>query len=257
MNARTLASYILPPLLAVAVIGGFWEAYVQLRDISIIIVPPPSAVVERYWEDPGYFWRQGTYTFYEAALGLLLGSLFAIGLAVVMAHSTFAERALFPVAIMIKSTPLVVVTPVLVIAFGFETTPKIIVAALLSFFPMLTNAVTGFRDVNPGALQLLESLRASTWQVFWKLRLPSASPYLFAALKTTSPLALTGAVVAEWFTGDRGLGVVIFSANANLDTPTLFAAAGVLAVTGIALYVLLSALERRLLFWHESVRTVP
>src|SRR3990170_4755665 len=129
-------------------------------------------------------------------------------------------------------------------------------AALLSFFPTLVNAITGFRDVNPGALEFLRSLRASSWQVFWKLRLPSALPYLFAALKVTYPLALIGAVVAEWFTGDRGLGLVIFVANYNLDTPTLFAAIGVLALTGVSLNVILSLAERRLLFWHQTIRTI-
>jgi NitT/TauT family transport system permease protein len=127
-------------------------------------------------------------------------------------------------------------------------------AALLCFFPTLVNAITGCRDVNPGALEFLRSLHASTSQVFWKLRLPSALPYLFAALKVTYPLALTGAVVAEWFVGNRGLGLVIYRANANLDTPTLFAAIAVLALTGIVIYGAIAALERRVLFWHESVR---
>jgi NitT/TauT family transport system permease protein len=145
---------------------------------------------------------------------------------------------------------------VLVIVFGFGTTPKIVVAALLSFFPMLVNAMTGFRDVNPGALEFMRSLRASPWQLFWKLRAPSSLPYLFAALKVTYPLALIGAVVAEWFTGDRGLGLVIFVANSNLDTPTLFAAIGVLALTGVSLNVILSVAERRILFWHQTTLTV-
>jgi NitT/TauT family transport system permease protein len=253
---RSLAAHVLPPALALIAAFAFWEAYVQWRDIAIIVVPPPSAVWERFMEDPDFFWREGGWTLYEATLGLLLGSTFAIVLAVVMAHSQLAERSLFPLAIVIKVTPIVAVAPVLVIIFGFGTTPKIVVAALLSFFPMLVNSMTGFRDVSPGALEFMRSLRASPWQLFWKLRVPSALPYLFAALKVTYPLALIGAVVAEWFTGDRGLGLVIFVANANLDTPTLFAAIGVLALTGVTLNVLLSLVERRLLFWHETIRTI-
>ncbi len=253
---RSLAAHILPP--ALALIGAllFWEFWVQWRDIAIIVVPPPSEVLERILDDPAFFWREGGWTLYEATLGLLLGSSFALALAVAMAHSRLTERALFPLAIIIKVTPIVAVAPVLVIGFGFGTTPKILVAALLSFFPMLVNAMTGFRDVNPGALEFMRSLRASPWQLFWKLRLPSALPYLFAALKITYPLALIGAVVAEWFTGDRGLGLVIFVANANLDTPTLFAAVGVLALTGVTLNILLYLTERRLLFWHETIRTI-
>ncbi len=252
---RAFASHVLPPALALAAAFLLWELWVQWKDISIIVVPPPSAVWERFLDDPAFFWRQGGYTLYEATLGLLLGSTVALVLAVLMAHSPLAERTLFPLAIVIKVTPLVAIAPVLVILLGFGTTPKIIVAALLSFFPTLVNAITGFRDVNPGALEFLRSLRASSWQVFWKLRLPSALPYLFAALKVTYPLALIGAVVAEWFTGDRGLGLVIFVANYNLDTPTLFAAIGVLALTGVTLNILLSLAERRLLFWHESFRS--
>lgn len=259
MSARTLASiasYVVPPAVAIGALLAFWEAYIDWRDISIIVVPPPSAVVERFFDDPAFFWREGAYTLYEATLGLALGSAFAIGLAVLMAHSVRTERALFPLAIIVKSTPLVAVAPVLVIAFGFGTEPKVIVAALLSFFPMLVNALTGFRDVDPGALQFLRSLKASPWQVFWKLRAVSALPYLLAALKITYPLALIGAVVGEWFTGNDGLGVVIFRAHANLDTPTLFAATGVLAITGISVNVLISLAERRLLFWHPSIRSV-
>ena len=159
-----------------------------------------------------------------------------------------------PLALSMKMTPLVAIGPVLVIAMGFGTEPKVAMAALLCFFPTLVNAITGFRDVNIGALEFMQSINASKWQVFWKLRWPSALPYLFAALKVTYPLALTGAVVAEWFVGNRGLGLVIYRANSNLDTPTLFAAIAVLALTGIAIYGMISALERRVLFWHESVR---
>ncbi len=252
---RTLAAHVLPPAVALVAAFLFWEFWVQWRDIAIIVVPPPSAVLERFLDDPAFFWGEGGWTLYEATLGLLLGSSFAIALAVAMAHSRLAERSLFPLAIVIKVTPIVAVAPVLVILMGFGTTPKVVVAALISFFPMLVNAMTGFRDVNPGALEFMRTLRASPWQIFWKLRLPSALPYLFAALKVTYPLALIGAVVAEWFTGDRGLGLVIFVANYNLDTPTLFAAILVLALTGVMLNVLISIVERRLLFWHESFRT--
>jgi NitT/TauT family transport system permease protein len=255
-TARSIASYVVPPAIAIAALLALWELYIDWRDISIIIVPPPSAVAERFLESPDFFWREGLYTLYEATLGLALGSAFAIGLAVLMAHSVRAERALFPLAIILKSTPLVAVAPVLVIALGFGTAPKVIVAALLSFFPVLVNAMMGFRDVNPGALQFLRSLNASPWQVFWKLRAISALPYLLAALKISYPLALIGAVVAEWFTGNEGLGVVIFRAHANLDTPTLFAATAVLAVTGITINILLSFAERRLLYWHPSIRSV-
>jgi NitT/TauT family transport system permease protein len=252
---RWLAYYVLPPAVALAVVIAAWEAYVTWRDVSILVVPAPSDVWQRLFDDPGYFWQEGWWTLYEATLGLIAGSAVAIALAVIMAHSRLLERAIFPLAIVIKVTPIVAIAPVLIIAIGFGTTPKIILAGLLCFFPMLVNAMTGFRDVNPGALDFMRSLNASTWQVFWKLRVPSAAPYLLSAVRITYPLALIGAVVAEWFTGNRGLGYVVYTAWLNLRTPELFAAIAVLATIGIAINIGLSLLEKRLLFWHESVRS--
>jgi NitT/TauT family transport system permease protein len=252
---RSSAAVILPPLIAFVALIAFWEFYIAWKDVSVIVMPAPSTVAERFVDDRELLWREGFWTLYEASLGLLFGSAAAIFLAAVMAHSRLVERTVFPLAILIKVTPIVAIAPVLVIILGFGTTPKIVVAALLSFFPMLVNAMTGFRDVNPGALEFMQSLRASTWQTFWKLRVPGSLPYIFAALRITFPLAIIGAVVAEWFTGTRGLGYVIYVANANLNTPTLFAAIAVLAICGVAINAALSIIERRVLFWHESVRT--
>ena len=252
---RFVVRNVVPPLLAFAALILVWEAYISWRDISIIVVPPPSAVIERFFERPEFFWRENAHTFYEASLGLVCGTLAAAVFAVVMAHSSLAERALMPLAISLKVTPLVAVAPVLMIIFGFGREPNIIIAGLLSFFPVLINLTAGLRDVNPGSLEFLKSIHASPWQVFWKLRVPGSMPYLFPALKTAYPLALIGAVVAEWFGVARGLGYVIASANNNLDTPTLFAAIGVLAITGVTVNIVLSIIERRVLFWHESVRT--
>ena len=246
---------VAPPLLAFIALILVWEAYISWRDISIIVVPPPSAVIERFFERPEFFWRENAHTFYEASLGLIFGTAAAVLVAVVMAHSSLAERTLMPLAIALKVTPLVAVAPVLMIIFGFGREPNIIIAALLSFFPVLINVTAGLRDVSPGALEFLRSVHASPWHVFWKLRVPSSMPYLFPALKTAYPLALIGAVVAEWFGVARGLGYVIASANSNLDTPTLFAAIGVLAITGVTINIVLSIVERQVLFWHESVRT--
>ena len=255
-TVRFVTRNLLPPIVAFALLLAAWELYVSWRDISIIVVPPPSAVIERFLERPEFFWRENLHTFYEATLGLAFGASAAILLSVVMAHSSLAERTLMPLAISLKVTPLVAVAPVLMIIFGFGREPNVIIAGLLSFFPVLINVTAGLRDVSPGALEFLKSIHASPWHVFWKLRVPSSMPYLFPALKTAYPLALIGAVVAEWFGVARGLGYVIASANSNLDTPTLFAAIGVLAITGVTVNVAISVIERRVLFWHESVRTI-
>jgi len=251
---RAVAAYVLPPTVALTIGLLFWEVWTRARDISILLVPPPSRVIDRFLDRPGFFLGEGMTTLYEALLGLALGAAVAIAAAVLMAHSRLAERALFPLAILVKVTPVVAVAPLLVLWFGLGWWPKVCVAALISFFPFLVNSITGFRSVNPGAMEFVQSLRASPLDVFLKLRAPSALPYLFAALKVSLPLSLIGAVVAEWFSGDKGLGLVIFTANYQLDTPTLFAAIAVLAVIGVSLNIGASLLERRVLFWHEAFR---
>ena len=169
-----------------------------------------------------------------------------------MSQSRFLERAIFPLAILVKVTPIVAIAPLLTIWFGFGLMPKVFISALIVFFPVMVNALVGFRSVNPNALALFESLAAGRAEVFLKLRLPSSLPYLFAAFKVSIPLSVIGAVVAEWFSGDRGLGSVIYIANNNLDMPTAFAGIFTLAAIGVGLFLVTTFIERRVLFWHES-----
>ena len=223
-----------------------------MADVPAYIVPAPSAALSRLFGDLAYFAGESAVTLGEAVAGFALGSLAALAAAALMAHSKIAERALYPIAILIKVTPIVAVAPLFVIWFGFGPVPKALIAALITFFPVLVNGVTGFRSVDGGALDFMRSLRASRREIFLKLRLPSAMPFVFAAFRVAVPLSLIGAVVAEWFSGDRGLGSVIIVAYSNLDMPTLFAAILALAAVGVALTAAVSAIEKRVLFWHQS-----
>jgi ABC-type nitrate/sulfonate/bicarbonate transport system permease component len=250
---RRLARFAAPLVTLVAIVAG-WQAYVSLRDVPEYLVPGPGAVLARLAEDPGFFYGQGLITLTEAVLGLLTGGGIAFVVAIAMAHSRALERSILPWAIVLKVTPIVAVAPMFTIWFGFGTLPKVLIAALITFFPVLINAVTGLRAVNAGALDVLRSLHASPVEVFVKLRLPSSLPFLFASVKVAITLSLIGAVVAEWSGSGEGLGHVILLAHSNLDLPTLFAGVFTLASLGIALTVLVSLVERRLLFWHESVR---
>ena len=238
--------------MALALGGVVWELWTRVRDVPEYIVPAPSRVLLRLFDDLGFFAAEGAFTLGEALAGFTLGAAVALVGATLMAHSRFIERSLFPLAILVKVTPIVAVAPLFVIWFGFGPVPKILIASLITFFPVLVNGVTGFRSVDRGALEFLRSLRASRREIFLALRVPSATPYLFAAFRVAVPLSVIGAVVGEWFSADRGLGSVIIVAHSNLDMPTLFAAILVLAFIGIALTVLVSVIERKLLFWHES-----
>ena len=243
--------YVAPPAIALMVLGVVWEVWTKASNTPVYLVPAPSVILARLFEDPGFFAGHGMVTLMEAVGGFLLGTAVALVGATLMAHSRLIERSLYPLAILVKVTPVVAFAPLFMIWFGFGPVPKILIAALITFFPVLVNGVTGFRSVDPGALDFLRSICASRRQVFMLLRVPSATPYLFAAFRVAIPLSVIGAVVGEWFSANRGLGSVIFVAYSNLDMPTLFAAILVLSTMGIALTILTSVLERRALFWHD------
>ncbi|MPZ23329.1 MAG: ABC transporter permease subunit [Dehalococcoidia bacterium] len=248
-------SDIIPPLVAFAAVLAGWWAYVEIEGTPEYIVPSPFAVVDELAARPGFYAEEAWFTLRNALAGLALGSAFALSLAVAMAHSRVIEKAIFPVAILVKVTPIVAVAPLFTIWWGFGVAPKIVIAALIAWFPMLVNGVVGFRSVHPAALDFMRSVDASRLEIFLKLRLPSSLPYLLAGIRVALPLSIIGAVVAEWFGAARGLGRVIQVSNANLDLPTLFAAVLTLAIIGVVMNLALTAIERALLGWHESSLT--
>ncbi len=245
-------SYLLPPIIALSVAGAIWEVWTRLASVPTYIVPAPSKVLDRLTGDLLFFAGEGMVTLAEALAGFALGTLVALVGATLMTQSRFIERSLLPLAILVKVTPVVAIAPLFVIWFGFGPAPKVLIVALITFFPVLVNAVTGFRSVDRGAMNFMRSVRASRREIFLKLRAPSAMPYLFSAFRVSSPLAIIGAVIAEWFSANRGLGSVIVVAHANLDMPTLFSAIFVLSLMGIGLTIALAVVEKKALFWHES-----
>ena len=251
-RAGEIAGAVLPALVAATIAIALWELWVRARDIKEYLVPAPTAVGRALLDDPSRFIEAGSVSLMHALGGLLIGTGAAFLLAVVMAHSRVLERALYPLAILVKVTPVVAVAPLFLIWFGFNAWPKLLVAGLITFFPMLVNAVTGLRTIDPTAYDFMRALDASKWQVFWKLRLPASLPYVLAALRISVPLSLIGAVVAEWFAADSGVGQIIVIANGDLDTPVLFAAVTMLALIGVTLTGVVAYIERRVLFWHES-----
>lgn len=240
------------PAVALITLVIVWEIWVRVAQIPEYLVPAPTAVGLRLFSDLGYFFFHGMITLVEALSGFILGSLVAMAAAVVMAHSRLVERTLYPIALLVKVTPIVAVAPLFVIWFGFGSFPKIMIAALITFFPVMVNTLIGLRSVNPTTLDFFRSLDANQFDIFTKLRAPSALPYVFAAFRISVPLSVIGAVVGEWFTGDRGLGHVIIVSYNDIDMPTLFSAIVVLAVIGVSLTGLTAFVERRGLFWHES-----
>ncbi|MDX9865136.1 MAG: ABC transporter permease subunit, partial [Anaerolineaceae bacterium] len=185
--------------------------------------------------------------------GLLLGVLAGVLIASLLTLLPGLEDGVMTLAILLKSTPMVAIAPLLTLWLGFGVLPKIIITALLTFFPVLVNVLSGLQRTDPAMLDLFRSWHAGRWETFFHLRAPYALPYLFSALKISAPLSLIGAVVAEWTGASGGLGRTMWLAYSNLNLPFMFAAILLLAAGGMALFRLLDMLEKKVIFWQGSM----
>jgi ABC-type nitrate/sulfonate/bicarbonate transport system permease component len=231
-----------------------WETGVRLLEVPVYLLPSPSHILATLTANLDLYAQASLLTLGEALIGLLLGVLAGAAIAVLLTLLPGIEDGVMTLAILMKSTPLVAIAPLLTLWLGFGVLPKIIITALLTFFPVLVNLLSGLQRVDQPCLDLFHSWRASRWEVFRFLRLPGSLPYLFAALKISAPLALIGAVVAEWTGASGGLGRTMWLAYTNLNLPYLFAAIFILAAAGMTFYRLLAWAEARAVFWQPASR---
>jgi NitT/TauT family transport system permease protein len=181
---------------------ALWEAAVAVLNVPLYLLPAPTVIWRQLVRDWPLLARHAQPTIIEAAGGFLLGNAVAIGLAAVFVHWAPVQRGLFPLAIGLRTVPLVAITPLLLVWLGTGYAPKIAIAALISFFPTLVNMTRGLAALDRQALDLMRALAASRWQVFTKVRWPASLPYLFSALKIAATSSVLGAVVAEWIGSD-------------------------------------------------------
>jgi len=242
-------------LVALALVAIFfvgWEVAVDLLHTPVYILPAPTRVLQTLAANAASYAGDTLVTLGEALAGLFFGLLSGSLLACLLILQPDLEGGVMTLAILVKSTPLVAVAPLLTLWLGFGVAPKVIITALLTFFPVLVNMLSGLNRPDTALLDLFRAWQASRWEIFLHLRLPSAASYLFAALKIAAPLALIGAVVAEGTGAPGGLGRTMWLAYSNLNLPYLFAAIFLLAAFGMILYGLLSLLERKVVFWGEK-----
>jgi len=257
-----------PPLIALAIALVVWEGVVAVVKLPVYLLPAPSAIVGTLWGllQTGFVPPQhlgapaegilyhAYITFVEAGVGLVIGSLVGLALAVIMVHSRFAEETLYPIIVTIRSTPMVAIAPIFIIWFGFTIMPKAIVAALATFYPMLVNCITGIRSIEPTTLEFFQSVHASRSEIFWKLRVPNTLPYFFAALRLNVSLCLIGAIVGELVGAREGLGQMMTAAAINLRTTEVFSGVIVLTMIGLVLTQIVTFIGSRVLYWHETER---
>lgn len=236
----------------VLVFFAVWELGVFITGTPVYLLPAPSRVIQTLFQHPGTFAQATALTLGEALTGLLIGVLGGILIATALTLLPGIEDGVMTLAILIKSTPMVAIAPLLTLWLGFGVLPKIIITALMSFFPVLINALSGMQRIDPALLDLFKSWNASRWEIFRYLRAPSAIPYLFTALKITGPLSLIGAVVAEWTGASGGLGRTMWMAYTNLNLPFLFAAIFILAASGMVIYRITTWSEAKAVFWQPA-----
>ena len=227
------------------------EVIVRVLHVAPYEFPPPSAVFAELAAQPSLYLHHALVTVYEATAGLALGAVVALSFAAAALRSRRLDGVLTPIVVATQMVPVIALAPLLVLWLGYGALPRVVICALIAFFPMAVTAREGLRATDPQLLLLLRSVDARPWDVFWRARIPAAMPYLTAGFRTGMTLSLVGAVVAEWTGTDAGLGYLVLSASARMATAQEFAAVLVITALGLAAYGGVVLLERRLCWWNS------
>jgi NitT/TauT family transport system permease protein len=240
---------VLPVLLFVVVIG-LWEGIVRLGGVPEFIFPAPSKIAKFYVQFGYTLMWDAWATVMETLLGFVLAGVLGVLFAVLLVYSPFIHDAFYPLLVVLQVTPKIAIAPLLLLWFGYGLVPKIVIGFFISFFPIVVTTIHGLTSVEPEMLDLLHSLRASKKKIFWKARLPHALPYIFSGFQIAVTLSLIGAIVAEFVGAELGLGFKIVYSQYSANTPMLFSALGLLAVTGLILFYLMLFIERLATPWR-------
>jgi NitT/TauT family transport system permease protein len=245
--------WISTPLLAGILIFA-WHFYVTQWHVSAFIMPTPGAVWNA-WLDllvSPRAWGHTETTVYETLVGFAWGLFIGVGLGVLIGRIRWLEMTLNPFIVMIQVVPKVAFVPLFVVWFGFGITSKVIVSAVLAFFPILTNTVLGVKSVESGHRDVMTSLNASRFAVFWRLELQSSLPYILTGMEVGIVLAIIGAIVGEYLGGNSGLGYLLIAKMNAFETDGLFAVMIHMTILGFAFYFAVGVLRRLLIPWHQS-----
>lgn len=232
-----------------------WAVSVRVLDVPAYILPSPGAVLDAGWANASALMPALGYTLSEVLLGFSLSVLVGGLIAVAIVSSEFLDRSVYPLLVALQIVPKVAIAPLFAIWFGFGMLPKVLMAFLIAFFPMVINTAMGLRGIEISKLHLARSMGATALQTFFKIRLPHAMPSIFTGLKLSITSAMIGAIVGEFIGSDEGIGRILLVANGNLQTDLLFAAVILLSLAGVGLFLIIEAIERASLSWHVSQRS--
>jgi NitT/TauT family transport system permease protein len=257
-TGRGLRFAVLPPLILLVFLIALWELAVTQEWVSEVTLPQPEDVVTSFADlvTSDIIWNDVWATLYETVVGFLVGAALGIALAIPSGLSNTMRQMLRPYAISLQVTPRIAIAPIVITWFGFGYTSKIVIAAIIAFFPVYVNALTGILTVDEDAREMFRSLGASRWQTFTHLMVPGSLPVMFAGLKTAAGLSLVGAVVGEFISAERGLGVLVQQFSSQLAIADAFAVILMLMFLGLLLYGAMEWLERTTVFWLHDARLV-
>ena len=233
-------------VLGVCILLAAWGTAIALFDIKPYIAPSPQLVLETLYQKRALLWTNLLPTAMEAAGGFAIGNLVAILIATVFVHNRTLQQLFFPAVLIFNSIPIVAKAPILVLIMGNGIEPKITIAALVCLFPTLVNAVRGLESPPPQQLELMRTLSASPAEIFFRLRLMNALPFIFSGLRISATMCVIGAVVGEWIGTDVGVGAMIIQATYNFDSPLLYAAIFLCAALSGFFFFLVALAERLL-----------
>jgi NitT/TauT family transport system permease protein/putative hydroxymethylpyrimidine transport system permease protein len=247
--------YLLPILL-LALLAGAWQiaartgVIADALSLEEFLVPAPSEIASSLWQSRSLLADNAWVTLREVLAGLALAVVAGLAFALAMHLSQTLRRAAYPLIVASQTIPIPVIAPILVVWFGYGILPKLVIVALICFFPIVINTLDGLRSVDPEAIKMMRSLDASRSQALWRVEAPTALPYVFSGAKIAVSVALIGAVFAEWAGSDSGLGHLILQDIAQLETARSFAAVVVLSAMALVLFGLLALAERRIVTWR-------
>jgi putative hydroxymethylpyrimidine transport system permease protein len=255
IRRRAMRRYLLPALLLAGLIGA-WQiaattgAIADALNLADFLVPSPSEIAVSLWESRSLLAENAWVTLREIVLGLGVALIVGVGFAFVMHLSETVRYATYPLLVISQTIPILVIAPILVVWFGFGIGPKLLIVALICFFPVAVNTLDGLRSTDPEATKMMRTLDASRPQILWRVEAPGALPYVFSGARIAVVIAPIGAVFGEWVGSDSGLGHLILQDNAQLETARMFAAAAVLSAIALFLFGLLALAERRVVPWR-------
>ena len=250
----SLARQWLPSLLIVVGILVVWEAYVRVFDVQTWLLPAPSDIGAALLGDAGLLWRHTRVTLLEILVGFGLALASSVLLATSIGMSRTLERAIYPFVIASQTIPIIVIAPMLLIWVGYGLAPKVIVVALISFFPIVVNMVDGLKSVDRDMVNLMRTLGANRVQVFFKVQVPTSLPYLFSGMRVAIAVSVIGAVIGEWVGSSEGLGYLMIRSKPQFLTERVFAAIAILSVMGVGLFASIGIVERFAIPWWRAAK---